>query len=123
MKKVLVIDDDLITRKTVVKNVESLGFVAIQSSNGKHGWETLWENPDISLVITDVMMPDMDGRELLKILRGNQTFQTLPVIIMSGVSDQSEVQDLLNLGSSCFCKKPLDTPELKRRVNELLNTH
>ena len=122
-KKVLVIDDDLITRKTVVRNVESLGFTAIQSSNGKHGWETLWENPDISLVITDLMMPDMDGRELMRILRGNQTFQTLPVIIMSGVIDESEVKDLLNLGSSLFCKKPLDTPQLKRCMTELLETH
>lgn len=121
MRKVLVIDDDLITRKTVVKNVESLGFVAIQSSNGKHGWETLWENPDITLVITDIMMPDMDGRELLRVLRGNQTFQSLPVIVMSGISRESEVKDLLNLGYACFCRKPLDVPELKARVNELLN--
>lgn len=120
MKKVLVIDDDIITRKMIVKNVESLGYSAIQSSNGKHGWETLWENPDITLIVTDMMMPDMDGREFMQILRGNQSFHEVPVIIMSGVVQEDEVVDLLKLGKARFCPKPLNAPELSESISELL---
>jgi len=120
LKKVLVIDDDLITRKMIVKNVEGLGYTAIQSSNGRHGWETLWENPDVSLVITDMMMPDMDGRELIRVLRGNQTFTGLPIVIMSGVSSPSEVADLLELGNATFCAKPLNVEDLKKCLAEML---
>ncbi|MBX7137817.1 MAG: response regulator [Oligoflexia bacterium] len=118
--KVLVIDDDLITRKTLVKTLEKAGFVTVQSSNGKHGWETLWENPDIALVVTDMMMPDMDGRELLNVVRGNQCFANLPVIIVSGIVDETEVQDLLKLGPSRFCAKPFNGDKLKALTDELL---
>ena len=120
MRKVLVIDDDVITRKMLVKSVEKLGYFVIQSSNGRHGWETLWENPDIGLVITDMMMPDMDGREFMKVVRGNQIFESLPVLIVSGVSSEADVADLLALGHACFCKKPLNNAELKESVDRLV---
>ncbi len=123
MRKVLVIDDDIITRRMLVKNVENLGYVVVQSSNGRHGWETLWENPDIDLVITDLMMPDMDGREFMKIVRGNQTFQSLPVLLVSGVSSEVDVADLLEFGHAKFLKKPLNTAELREAVDLLVSVN
>lgn len=123
MIKVLVIDDDLISRKTVVQAMEETGRMVIQSSNGKHGWETLWENPDINLVITDIMMPDMDGRELLYIIRGNQQFEKLPVLLVSGVSDEAELGALVKLGGPTkYLRKPLDRKLLLAAAAELLTT-
>lgn len=120
MKKALVIDDDLVTRMILVQQIEALGFMAIQSSNGRHGWETLWENQDVCLIVTDLVMPDMDGRELLKIIRGNESFKELPVIICSGVARGEEVQDLLALGHACFCAKPLDGRKLSELISQVM---
>ena len=120
MIKVLVIDDDLLTRKVLASMIEKLGYCAILSGNGKHAWETLWENPDISLVITDMMMPDMDGRELVQIIRGNQAFQELPVILVSGVLEKEEVESVMKLGHCSFCRKPVAADDFKAMVNKAI---
>ena len=119
-KKILVIEDDVVTRSMLSKLVESLGHVAIQSCDGRQGWETLWENRDISLVITDMMMPDMDGRELIQILRGNEEFRALPVIIVSGVLSEQEVAPLVKLGNCTFLPKPIKSDQLKQRISSVL---
>ena len=118
--KILVIDDDILTRKVLSNMVEKMGHWAILSSNGKHAWETLWENPDIALVITDMMMPDMDGRELAQIIRGNQAFYDLPLLLVSGVIEQSEVESILKLGHCEFCRKPVSADSFKKTVARLL---
>ena len=118
--KILVIDDDPLARKVIVSAIEKMGHVAIQSANGKHAWETLWENPEIALIITDMMMPDMDGRELIQIIRGNQAFVELPVIILSGVVGADDVADVLKLGSCVFCRKPAKIDELKKQIHEFI---
>ena len=116
--KILVIDDDPLARKIVSSVVEKMGHISIQSSNGRHAWETLWDNSDIGLLVTDMMMPDMDGRELMHIVRGNQAFLELPVIILSGVVDEEEVEDLLKLGHCVFCRKPVKAEILRKLINE-----
>lgn len=120
MKKVLVIDDDLNNRKILSKAIEKMGYVTIQSGNGRHGWETLFENPDIGLVVTDMLMPDMDGKELLQILRGNESYAKLPVILISGVAAESEIATLLGLGPTRFLPKPIDTKQLAALVRDIL---
>lgn len=118
MIKIIVIDDDILTRKVLSSMVEKMGYCVIQSANGKHAWETLWENPDIALVVTDMMMPDMDGSELVQVIRGNQAFQDLPIILVSGVVDPEDVEAVLKLGNCTFCKKPVAADEFKAMVKQ-----
>ncbi len=120
MKKILVAEDDEISRDIIVKLVESLGYIAIQSSNGKNALAVLLDNPDIRLLICDVMMPELDGMMLIKILRGKQNYETFPIIIISGVAALNEINHLLELGPAIFLDKPLDTAELKRNITEML---
>ena len=121
MIKVLVIDDDILTRKVLASMVERMGHCAIQSGNGKHAWETLWENPDMALVITDLMMPDMDGSELVQIIRGNQAFHELPIILVSGVVEMEQVEAIMKLGGCFFCRKPVASDEFKSLVKRALS--
>ena len=114
--KIIIIDDDPTTRKVIAASVTRLGHVTIEARDGKHAWEMLWDNRDIGLVITDMMMPDMDGRELIQILRGNADFADLPVIIVSGISTEESVQDLLDFGNCQFLPKPVDTKALKASI-------
>ena len=122
MKKVLIIDDDKINRQILARGVEKMGFVVIQSANGKHGWETLCENDDISCIITDMVMPDMDGRELVYLIRYNQKFKELPVLVISGVFSSEELDPILQISpsSTFFLAKPVDVSALKEQVQKLL---
>ena len=119
--KTLVIDDDPVSRKMLAKALEKGRHITIQSANGKHAWETLWENHDIGLVVTDMMMPDMDGRELIQIIRGNQAFYDLPIVIVSGVVASDQVEDVLRLGNCVFCNKPINLDEIRSKIEVLLN--
>lgn len=120
MKKILVAEDDEISRDIIVRLVESLGYITIQSSNGKNALSVLLDNPDIRLLICDVMMPELDGMMLIKILRGKKDYEIFPIIIISGVAPLNEINYLLELGPAVFLSKPLDTGQLKRKITEML---
>jgi chemotaxis family two-component system sensor histidine kinase/response regulator PixL len=121
VNKILVAEDDEISRELIVNLVESLGYIAVQSANGKTALAILLDNPDIRLLICDVMMPELDGIMLIKILRGQQNFADLPIIIISGVAVINEINHLMELGPTVFIEKPLDTSELKKTIAKMLS--
>ena len=120
MVKILIAEDDAVTQKMVSSVVEDMGYVAIISPNGKHAYETLKANEDISLLISDIMMPEMDGKQLVRTLRRDSGFKDLPIIIMSAVAGIKQISDLLNLGASMFQPKPLDVKVLKKHITSCL---
>ena len=120
MVKILIAEDDAVTQKMVSRVVEDMGCVAIISPNGKHAYETLKVNEDISLLISDIMMPEMDGKQLIQTLRGDTGFKDLPIIIMSAVVGIKQIADLMDLGASMFQPKPLDMNELKMNITSCL---
>lgn len=113
INKVLIAEDDRVTITLISSVVESSGFIAIKSSDGKRAWEVLQDNPDISLLITDIQMPNMDGKELIKTIRRSDTFRQLPIFVLSGAVKPNEVNELLLLGASKFLSKPVDTSHLR----------
>lgn len=121
MKKILVAEDDDVSRELIVRTVESLGCLTVQSANGKTALAVLLDNPDIRLLICDVMMPELDGIMLIKILRGKQDFENLPIIIISGVAVINEINHLMELGPTVFLEKPIEISELKKLVTEMLS--
>ncbi len=121
MDKVLIIDDDRSSRLLLKHILERMGFAVIQSGNGRHGWETLWENLDISFVITDMMMPDMDGRELIHLIRQDEEQKELPVIILSGCYSTEDVQPVIEISPNFtyFLNKPLNKETLTKHIEKI----
>jgi len=117
MKTVLITEDDLNTREMFSMIVESLGHISVLSSTGKRALHILEDNPNISLLITNVFMPEMDGITLVKILRSGEQFAFLPIIIISGVAKRSDVTDLLESGRTYFFPKPTNIDQLKDCIN------
>ncbi|MCP4714551.1 MAG: response regulator [Deltaproteobacteria bacterium] len=117
MARIIIAEDDPPTQIIVARTIEKLGHCAYISPNGEHAYEALKANNKFELLISDVMMPKMDGRQLIKTLRGSSEFKTLPVIIMSAVVRYKEIADLLELGASYFLPKPLDINDLKENIN------
>lgn len=120
MKKILIVDDEPSLRWTLKLVVEDLGYTAIQCSSGKQALSMLEMNLDISLVISDLMMPEMNGREFIEAKNKIEELAKIPVIMISGVVKLSEVSDILEKGVSRFIAKPVRVEELEEYINQLL---
>ncbi|MDC0335968.1 response regulator [Pseudodesulfovibrio sp.] len=120
MGKILIAEDDRISQKLAVKIVEELGHTAFVSPHGKHAYEALTACNDFDLLMTDIMMPEMDGQQLIKTLRGDQQFKDFPIVIMSAVVGMNDISNLLKLGATLFLAKPLDRKELQSYISRCL---
>ena len=90
MPKILVVDDTTLDRESLARLLEYEGFQTIRASNGKEGWATLYnETPD--LILLDLMMPAMDGITFLQQLRKSPLWKDLPVIVLTGASDDKKL--------------------------------
>ncbi len=78
MAKILIAEDDRISQKLAAKIVEELGHSAFISPHGKHAYEALTASNDFDLLLTDIMMPEMDGQQLIQTLRGDQPILRFP---------------------------------------------
>ena len=98
MSTVLVVDDTTLARESVAKLLEYEGFQTVRAANGKDGWATLYTTtPD--LILLDLMMPMMDGVTFLRMLRHSSRWKDLPVIVLTGASDDDLlVSQALDLG-------------------------
>ena len=91
----------------------------LEAGNGNEAWELLQkESPE--LIISDVMMPDMDGFELCKLIKS--TFETshIPVILLTSLCDKSDQLEGLGLGAEDYITKPFDISLLEQRIKSLM---
>ena len=90
MSTILVIDDTTLARESVSKLLEYEGFRAMRAKNGREGWAMMYnDTPD--LILLDLMMPEMDGIEFLTKLRAQREWRDIPVIVLTGVSDDDKL--------------------------------
>ena len=119
MPKVLVIDDDPVILELLRVNFEIEGFAVVSAGDGKEGLERAKKDkPD--LILTDIMMPRMDGLELVTQLRREPKTAAIPVILLSAKAQNAEVQAGLEAGADDYITKPFDPLELIDRVNAAL---
>ena len=120
-QRILVIDDDAITRLLVREVLETNDFETIDAENGQQGLDLIARmKPD--LVLLDVMMPQMDGFEFLTIL-GSERPITIPIIMMTAVEDIDCVEHALSLGAADFISKPIQWLLLPYRIRYVLRQH
>ncbi len=120
MAKILIAEDERESRRLLVKIATKLGHFVIESPHGRHAWETICHNENINLLITDVMMPVLDGKALVELVRGDDTFNELPILIVSAVISEDEISDLLELGATAFMKKPYQIDEIEEYFQKYL---
>lgn len=109
MRTVLVVDDEFGTVEVLVAALEDAGYRVLTAANGRRALERLEENkPD--LVISDFMMPLMDGTALVTAMRTNASFRDIPVIMMSAAPEAALRKHLD--GYEAFLRKPFRIPAL-----------
>ena len=119
-RRVLVVDDRWENRSVIMNFLEMLGFEMSEAENGKEAWEKLmvW-TPDV--VITDIMMPIMNGYELLERIRSSESLKDVVAIASSASVFESDQQDALNTGADVFLPKPIQTYRLVQILQQYLD--
>ena len=110
-QKILVVDDEPHIVRLVQVNLEKAGYIVTTASNGKEALEAVdSEQPD--LMVLDVMMPEMDGMETLKRLKGNPETDEIPVILLTAKAHDADVFEGWKSGADLYLTKPFNPSEL-----------
>lgn len=119
MPKLLIVDDEAATVDMLSTYLTLLGHEAIGAYSGEEGLSmTAAENPD--LLILDLMMPDIQGFEVIKRLRNLQQYKSLPILIVSARTDMASKDKARNLGANGYLTKPIELAMLTSEINRLL---
>ena len=112
---VLVVDDELAIAETLCEVLESVGYRALSAGNGREGLRVFEaEHPDT--VVSDVMMPQLDGREMVRAIRATERGRHIPVILMSAAREMGKDP---SIGHDVFLEKPFDLDEFIGHVERL----
>jgi len=111
-KSVLVVDDDMRNVFSLMRVLEKEGLRVQAAANGREGVECLQSNPDIDLVLMDIMMPEMDGYEAMQAIRKQQQFKDLPIIALTAKAMQGDRAKCIEAGASDYLAKPVDVDRL-----------
>ncbi len=118
MKKIFCVEDDFNIRELVTYTLSSMGFEVKGFENGSDFFTAIdFEKAD--MVILDIMLPDMDGLEILKKLREDVNTNKIPLIMLTAKTSQMDKIKGLNMGADDYITKPFDIMELVARVNAL----
>ncbi len=118
--KALVVDDSKSFRAYISYLLKRQQLIVLEAQDGQEALAVFEKNPDIKIVLTDYIMPKMDGIDLTKELRRAHNKDTLAIIVMSGQDDKRISSMFLKLGANDFLYKPFSNEEFNTRVNSNL---
>ena len=115
MKTVLVIEDEPEMRRNIARLLKLEGYQAVVAENGAAGLARAKESrPD--LILCDVMMPEMDGHEVLRVLRADAGLRSVPFIFLTAKGEKSDQRGGMNLGADDYLTKPVENEDLVAAV-------
>jgi DNA-binding response OmpR family regulator len=120
-ERILVVDDDSLSRKLLRRAVETQGYEVVDAATGTQALETLAaEDQSFDAVLLDVVMPEIDGYETLERIKRDESLGHLPVIMISGVDDLESVVRCIEMGATDYLPKPFDAAILRARLKSSL---
>jgi DNA-binding response OmpR family regulator len=120
MFKILVVEDEFYIRDLICKNLQHSGYITIDAKDGLEAFEII-ESEHIDLVVTDIMMPHLDGNTLSKRIR--QVNEDIPIIMLTALDTFNDKEKGFNSGADDYMVKPVDMQELILRVKALLRRY
>ena len=115
--KILVVDDEARMRKLVRDFLSIKGFSVVEAADGEEALDRFFEQKDIALVLLDVMMPKLDGWEVLKTIR---KYSQIPVLMLTARGEESDELQGFRLGVDEYISKPFSPKILVARVEAIL---
>jgi HAMP domain-containing protein/signal transduction histidine kinase/DNA-binding response OmpR family regulator len=111
-RKVLVVDDDARNIFALTSVLENHDVEVVSATNGRQAIDIINATPDLSMVLMDIMMPEMDGYETMREIRKNPEFRTLPILALTAKAMKGDREKCLDAGASDYISKPVNTNQL-----------
>lgn len=115
-KKILIVDDSATIRNLVKIALKLDGYDITTAIDGQDALEKLGKN-SFDMLITDLNMPNMDGRELIKNVREISEFVKLPIIVLSSLSSAKDITNTMDIGADAYITKPFDNVKLRAEIS------
>jgi len=111
-RKVLVVDDDVRNIFALTTVLENQDMEVVSATNGRQAIDIIQEMPDLSVVLMDIMMPEMDGYETMRQIRNDSKLRTLPILALTAKAMKGDREKCLEAGASDYIAKPVNTEQL-----------
>jgi len=117
---ILAVDDDIINLKLLKSMLMKNDNVieVIEAKNGSDAIDFIKSRPDINLMLLDIIMPIMNGLEVLKVVRSDENIEQIPIIVLT--TDETKRAKALDLGANGFLMKPIRKAALNNKINSLI---
>lgn len=118
MKKILVIEDEDNIRSFVVINLKRAGYMVVEAASGEQAFEVLAQNPDVILMVVDLMLPGIDGYEICRRVRASGS--NMGIVMLTARSQEMDKVTGLMTGADDYITKPFSPAELTARIDALM---
>jgi len=121
--KVIIVDDLEVEQNFIEKIISKRNDIkeTFFASNGREALDTIRENPNINLIITDYNMPKMSGLELIKALKNDDTLSHIPIIMLSAEVNKINMLEAIEAGADMEILKPFTAKDLNNSINYIIN--
>ncbi|MGI8617668.1 MAG: response regulator [Gemmatimonadaceae bacterium] len=119
-RRILVADDEPHIGRIIQMKLEQGPFEVILAEDGEAALEAIERDPEIALVVLDLMMPKLSGLDVLARVRSNDSTRTLPTVILTAAGEEDQQRNAMRLGATEFLTKPFSPKKLYTMVAQLL---
>jgi CheY-like chemotaxis protein len=109
---VLIVDDDVRNIFALSSVLERRGMKVLTANTGREAIETLEATPDLAIVLMDIMMPEMDGYQTMRVIRQNPSWRRLPIVALTAKAMKGDREKCVIAGASDYLAKPVNTEQL-----------
>lgn len=122
MKKKILLVDDIKEFRTLLKILLSGNYEVVTAENGEAALNLILGGYEPDVIVTDLLMPRMDGYQLISRVKSNDSYRNIPIIVLSNVDNAGKKRKLSDTGIAGFMNKPYNAFELKEGLSDSLNT-
>jgi len=122
MKKALIVEDHPDLLEVLTLQLEKMGFAVVSANTGMEGvTKAVEEKPQ--LILMDIMMPGMDGREATRRIRSNQETKDIPILVITALTKESQLRECIKAGCNDYIVKPFTPEKLLKKIQTVLDPH
>jgi len=122
MNKALIVEDHPGLLEVLTLQLEKMGFAVVSANTGMEGvTKAVEEKPQ--LILMDIMMPGMDGREATRRIRSNQETKDIPILVITALTKESQLRECIKAGCNDYIVKPFTPEKLLKKIQTVLDPH
>ncbi len=120
VKKALIVEDNQDILELLIQLLETLGFTVVSANTGMEGvTKAVEEKPQ--LILMDIMMQGMDGREATRRIRSIQETKDIPILVITAITDKSQLRECIKAGCNDYISKPFTAKDLQEKIQAVLD--